>query len=898
MASPQAIRASTLPGGDGAAARLSWYLTVTYVIASMAAVGVTFLLIGLGLEFSLRQWGHFLLLATLAIPAYTFPDVYMIRRHIAPITRVLRVLDRGQTPDKADVSKAIVRALNLPFYAFLRVTLFHGPAAAICAGTFMLITNKVLGSGYLPWQVAGVIVLIFLFASPAHAIAEFFVIARKITPEVERLWEYCEHLEPEDQRRIISIRLQTKLLYLSIFVNSLPLLFFAFSVVYKVDRLLTSLGIPPTTQHMLPLLMWAVGVAFVCILGTLAMSIFTAGEVSRSAARLADAMRAVEHGDLDNDLRLSSTDEYAVLYRGFNLMVGSLRDEVQILQVSHDLAGELNLDTLLSRLMHATTELLDADRSTLFLHDRKTNELFSRVAEGLEIKEIRIPPASGIAGAVFTTRRTENISDPYADARFNQEVDRRTGYRTESILAMPIVNKSGACIGVTEALNKRGGHFTPKDEARLGAFTAQVAVALENAKLFEDVLNEKNYNAGILRSTSDGMVTVDARGKVLTANDASLRILGLAREAVVERPVADVFAGTNAWVVGSIDKVRQSGRREIVVGKELRVSDKDTASVNLAVNPHIDVNEEHIGSLIVLEDITSEKKLKSTMARYMSPEVAEQLLAAGEAVLGGKDQKVSILFSDVRNFTSVAEALGARETVSMLNEYFERMVDVVLSHKGVLDKFIGDAVMALFGVPFNGEHDADDAIQVGNTMFVALRTLNEERRRQGKDRIDIGVGISTGVVVVGNIGSTKRMEYTVIGDSVNLASRLESATKFYGARILLSEYTRLELTQKTLLREIDLMRVKGKHEPVAIYEALDHFTEETFPNLAATLGHYTEGMRNYRARQWKDALACFQEALELNPNDKPSGLQLERCEHFIESPPPADWDGVWTMTTK
>jgi len=351
-------------------------------------------------------------------------------------------------------------------------------------------------------------------------------------------------------------------------------------------------------------------------------------------------------------------------------------------------------------------------------------------------------------------------------------------------------------------------------------------------------------------------------------------------------------------VVGSLDKVRQSGRRDIIVGKELRVGDKDTASVNLAVNPLIDVNEEQIGSLIVLEDITSEKKLKSTMARYMSPEVAEQLLAAGEAVLGGKDQKVSILFSDVRNFTSVSEALGPRETVSMLNEYFERMVDVVLNHKGVLDKFIGDAVMALFGVPFNGEHDADDAVQVANTMHVALRSLNEDRRRQGRDRIDIGVGISTGVVVVGNIGSTKRMEYTVIGDSVNLASRLESATKFYGAKILISEFTRLDLTQKALLREIDLMRVKGKSEPVAIYEALDHFTEATFPNLAAALGHYTEGIRHYRARQWKDALACFQEVLELNPNDKPSHLQLERCEHFIESPPSPDWDGVWTMTTK
>jgi adenylate cyclase len=344
--------------------------------------------------------------------------------------------------------------------------------------------------------------------------------------------------------------------------------------------------------------------------------------------------------------------------------------------------------------------------------------------------------------------------------------------------------------------------------------------------------------------------------------------------------------------------VKQSGHREIAVEMDLHVGARDTASVNLAVNPLINVNEEQIGSMLVLEDITSEKRIRSTMARYMSPEVADQLLAGGEAVLGGKDQKVSVMFSDVRNFTTMSEALGARETVSMLNEYFERMVDVVLSHRGVLDKFIGDAVMALFGVPFNGEHDADDAVKVANAMFVALRELNRERRSDNKAPINIGVGISTGVVVVGNIGSTRRMEYTAIGDSVNLASRLESATKYYGVGVLISEYTKQDLTAKTLLREIDLLRVKGKHEPVAIFEAMDHVTEETFPSLSRAVDQYAEAIRLYRARQWKDARTLFTETLALNPADRPSRLYVERCDHFLEMPPPADWDGVWTMTTK
>jgi adenylate cyclase len=880
------------------AARLLWYLVWTYVLASAAAVAVTFFLVLLGFEFTLRQWGLFLVIASLVIPCYTLPDILMIARHITPITTVLRALDRGDRPTSADASRAIVRALNLPFLSFLRVTLFHGPAAALFAGAGLYVANHVVDAGFAPWQIGGLSLTIFLFASPAHAISEFFVIAKKIIPQVEQLWAYCERVELEDQKKIIAIRLRSKLLYLSIFVNSLPLLFFAGTIVFKVDRLLLSNGFETRMEEMWPLLSWVVGVVLVCMIGTLAMSVFVASEVSRSAARLAEAMRAVEHGDLDNDLQLTSTDEYAELYRGFNLMVASLREEVRILQLSHDLAGELNLDLLLSRLMHATTELLNADRSTLFLYDKKTGELFSRVAEGLEIREIRIATDSGIAGAVFHSRRTENIADPYSDPRFNKEVDRRTGYRTESILTMPIVNKAGDCIGVTQVLNKHGGRFTAKDEARLGAFTAQIAIALENAKLFEDVLNERNYNEGILRSTTDGIITLDAADRILTANDAALRILKAARTDVIDHPVDAVFTDANAWVVQSLEKVKQSNHREIAVEMELHLDDKDIASVNLAVNPLIDVNEEHIGSMLVLEDITSEKRIRSTMARYMSPEVAEQLLAAGETVLGGKDQKVSVMFSDVRNFTSLSEALGARETVSMLNEYFERMVDVVLSHRGVLDKFIGDAVMALFGVPFNGAHDADDAVRVANAMFGALGELNRERRRAGKAPLDIGVGIATGIVVVGNIGSTRRMEYTAIGDPVNLASRLESATKYYGAKVLISESTRAELLHTARLREIDRLRVQGKREPVAIYEAMDHLTEETFPNLGPAVEHYDEGIRLYRAREFKHALERFKEALTLNPGDRPSRLYVERSAHFIATPPPADWDGVWTMTSK
>ena len=186
----------------------------------------------------MRQWGLFLAIAAFVIPCYTLPDIVMIARHITPITTVLRVVDRGDRPTSAEASQAIVRALNLPFFSFLRVTLFHGPAAAIFAGLGLYAANHVAAGGFAPWQIVGLSLTIFLFASPAHAISEFFVIAKKIIPQVEQLWVYCERVEPDDQRHIIAIRLRSKLLYLSIFVNSLPLLFFAGTIVFKVDRLL------------------------------------------------------------------------------------------------------------------------------------------------------------------------------------------------------------------------------------------------------------------------------------------------------------------------------------------------------------------------------------------------------------------------------------------------------------------------------------------------------------------------------------------------------------------------------------------------------------------------------------------------------------------------------------
>jgi len=264
----------------------------------------------------------------------------------------------------------------------------------------------------------------------------------------------------------------------------------------------------------------------------------------------------------------------------------------------------------------------------------------------------------------------------------------------------------------------------------------------------------------------------------------------------------------------------------------------------------------------------------------------------------GSAQVATVLFSDIRSFTSLAEAMSARETVAMLNEYFTEMVEVIFAEGGILDKYIGDAIMAVFGAPITSPHDADNAVNVANEMLSALYRLNARRREQSLGAIRIGIGLATGEVLAGSIGSEKRMDYTVIGDSVNLASRLEGANKYYGTSILLAGQTVEATTVKGLLREIDLIRVKGKAKPTAIFESLDYHTDETFPNLAQVLELFSDGLRRFRQRDWRGASSRFAASLELVPQDGPSKVYIDRCRYYSENEPPENWDGVWVMHDK
>jgi adenylate cyclase len=206
--------------------------------------------------------------------------------------------------------------------------------------------------------------------------------------------------------------------------------------------------------------------------------------------------------------------------------------------------------------------------------------------------------------------------------------------------------------------------------------------------------------------------------------------------------------------------------------------------------------------------------------------------------------------------------------------------------------------MAIFGAPVAGPQDADNALNVATDMIRALRNVNLRRSEGGLPPIEIGVGLATGEVLAGSLGSTKRMEYTVIGDNVNLAARLESANKHYGTSVLLAGATVEALKSPGILRRLDIIQVKGKQRPTLVYESLSHHTPETFPRLAEFIKAYEAGIDLYRKREWAAAISRFAEVLEIRGNDQPARMFIERCRYYRENPPVEGWEGVWVMEEK
>jgi len=292
------------------------------------------------------------------------------------------------------------------------------------------------------------------------------------------------------------------------------------------------------------------------------------------------------------------------------------------------------------------------------------------------------------------------------------------------------------------------------------------------------------------------------------------------------------------------------------------------------------------------------KKVRNAFSHYLHDDVIDQLLTdQSKLSLGGERLELSVLFSDIRGFTSISEKLTAEQLVEVLNRYLTPMTELVFKYKGLLDKYIGDALMAVFGAPIHYPDHAANAARAACQMMVELKPMQKQFLDEGLPLIDIGIGINTGIMSVGNMGSTQRFDYTVMGDNVNLASRLEGINKQYKTNIIVSEYTRAALPdEEFMIRKMDIVRVKGKLEPVSIFELMKH--EKPGEAEAAFIEDFETGIVRYTEQKWDEAIARFQAAEKFKSGDFACGMWVERCESFKQNPPPDDWDGVYVMTTK
>ncbi|MBU2512220.1 adenylate/guanylate cyclase domain-containing protein [bacterium] len=305
-----------------------------------------------------------------------------------------------------------------------------------------------------------------------------------------------------------------------------------------------------------------------------------------------------------------------------------------------------------------------------------------------------------------------------------------------------------------------------------------------------------------------------------------------------------------------------------------------------------------INVYLFIEERKEKRFIKEAFGQYLSPKVIDKLVEDPSMLsLGGERREMTAFFSDVQGFSTISESLTPDELVQLLNEYLTEMCNIIAEHDGTIDKFEGDAIIAFWGAPLKQDNHATLACLACIDMQKRLTQLREKWAQDGRPQLLARLGVNSGPMVVGNMGSLSRMDYTIMGDSVNLAARLEGANKFYKNFTMISEFTYKQAKDAVEVRELDTIRVVGKSEPITVYELLDRKNMVT-GDKAKLIETFHKGLELYKQRDFKGALEVFESGLELSPFDGPTLTYIDRCNEFIKNPPTEDWDGVFTHTKK
>jgi adenylate cyclase len=392
-----------------------------------------------------------------------------------------------------------------------------------------------------------------------------------------------------------------------------------------------------------------------------------------------------------------------------------------------------------------------------------------------------------------------------------------------------------------------------------------------------DILNKLTQDTATQAKAEEERATTLNWIVTAIATALGLIVAGFVTRSLVE-PVKRLLGGTRAVEAGDLDV-------------EILVQTHDELATLATSFNHM------VGGL------REKERIRETFGQYVDPRIVRSLLENRMLADKGERQVMSVFFSDLAGFTRMCEGLTPDAAVRFLNRYFSMMSDVVRSQQGIVDKYIGDSVMAFWGPPFT--EPADHARLCCIAALEQMARMDDFRAalpelfgvRSGLPEVNVRMGIASGDVTVGNIGSETSRGYTVIGDTVNLASRLEQANKFYGTRILVSEGTR-DLAGDTLaFREIDSLRVSGKQEPVRVFELMD-YADQLSEAAQKLMQAYEAALARYHSQDWDEAEAGFRACLEVVPADRPSQVMLDRIAAFRQEPPEVGWDGVWVAASK
>ncbi|MDE3090637.1 MAG: GAF domain-containing protein [Chloroflexota bacterium] len=498
-----------------------------------------------------------------------------------------------------------------------------------------------------------------------------------------------------------------------------------------------------------------------------------------------------------------------------------------LFQVSRAVNSSLHLEQVLNRAMDIIIQVTHAERGFLMLTDDQGNLQVS-IARNVDRETITSPTfevSRSILEEVARTGQPIVTTDAQRDPRFSAQGS-VVSLSLRSILCIPLKAKENV-IGVVYVDNRlRAGMFQQADVSALGAFADQAAIAIENARLFESVDQKmqeiarlKTFQDNIFASIASGVMATDLEDRITAFNRAAEMIFAVPASKSIGRPYTETLAIlASAPLTELVDKVKHATTRNAAAEIESNLPPRGTVNLSFNISSLKDARGNPQGITIVVDDVTEKRRLAATQAmfrRYVAPAVVDRLPDNPDLLkLGGHRQELTILFADIRGFTHFSEPLPPEELVDVLNAYLSIAADVILKHEGTLDKFMGDAVMAIFNAPLPQNEHALIAAKAALGMRAAVTHLHD--RLPPPLRLHFGIGIHTGEAVVGNVGTEQQMNFTAIGDAVNLAKRLQENAK--GGQILLSEQTYARVRQQVEAHALPSLKVKGRRAITEVWE--------------------------------------------------------------------------------